>query len=1776
MMASRSAFILLNSVGRRLLTLGLIALPLLLSASKATESETGKKKPILNIVPGKIIVRIPLTSTASSQAVRGAKVQSSNQLGTKSSSSPSTLIPENIPDILMKVMGKAPNPDTVRDIKTRSMFSVKNHSGVSGDQKNRTSRFSTAAQSQAASSLQYQYLSVDARALIPVDNRTTEETLEWIRRLNRWGIEAYPDYVVTLFENDPHFPPVSGAWQQSFPDLWGLEKTRTVQAWETTRAAGQIVAVIDTGVDDSHPDLQGQVIRGRDFINGDDIPNDDHGHGTHVAGTIAAIANNGIGIAGVAPESRILAIKVLSGNGSGDLSGLAEGIRYAADNGATVINMSLGAFFEEDSPPYLTDSIRYAHDKNVVIVAAAGNSSANVRNFVPANDPRVIAVSAFNYSDAKAWFSNFGNRISVAAPGGGDISPEDVYCPGCSILSLFATGTTTFSSSLKVDTNLARLQGTSMAAPHVAGVAALIRAAHEDFSNEQVRQALLRGSNDVAQTGFDIESGFGRINAEQAVAIINPLEALITLPSKKVSGTGDVAIPGTVTVPNLGSWELLFQRDNGKDSWQSIGTGTSSIKNDTLTNWNIRTVPTGTYVLRLNARTQYGEQYEFRTDLVIDQFLITSPTPKEITPFRGGIIEVRGTVFANDLKNYKLRVEKLDGKSVDNAKITLASGGYQTVTDGLLGSWDTEGIEADVYRIVLIVETAAETQERHTDVLVDPSLHPGWPRRLSLICQNIMCSIPLDHLTVADIDGDGTSEIFVGYDNKVHIFDHSGQEHPGWPQAITPGATIYGGPAVGDVDRDGAPDIIAPAGLTYAWKADGTAIRWNTPWLGASDALRLAITDLDGDGFNEVIQAQWHGLLVRDQHGNILPGWPVQYDERKIVQAPAIADVDGDGRKEIAFAAVDGGLLLVNLLRMDGSPMDGWPRKISGPYGFSYPILVDLDGNGDLEIALSNGTTVYVFEHTGADFHGWPVSTINNANSVTAGDVDGDGDPEIIVGTTRSNYDNNRYLYVFHANGTPLPLWPIESTSSHSYFGYGAAALGDLDGDGRADIVVSSDSSSKDRRALHAFRFDKSEVQGFPKPILDWYGIFSGNTAALNDIDGDGKLNLVWMDHGLNIYVWDLPAPANVKLDWPMFHHDAQHTGASANAKDRTPPELNYIRIRDIYEDRATIQWDTDEPSDSVVEYGTTASYGSATILNPEMVKAHSVPITGLSAETVYHFRVISKDRHGNEAKSIPDRNFRTIDGTAPQISNIEVSNILSSSASISWNTDELSDTEIWYGLTESSLTYHLSNVTLVFPQHWINLSNLISDTQYFYRVISRDSSGNIAQSEVLTFRTLDVTPPRISNVRPTVITGHSAQIVWNTDEDTNSMIEYGTTTAYGSSTGLDPQFVKAHAMELSGLTSETTYHYRIVARDTAGNEAKSADFILVTLDVTAPQISNVQPFISGNSATISWNTNELSNSEITYGMNPDAITLRYSDPSLVFPKHEITVSNLRPGSDYFFQLSSKDLSGNVARTNSIMFSTKLAAPLLIAKASSSSSILLAWVDLNTTEHYFAIQRAPDNPAGPWQEIITLPSSTEFFKDSGLNPYTRYYYRIIVYKSSDDTSSSQIVSDKTFPEDNIIFVSSKAYPANMGGATTYDKVCNLLAASGKKRPDRPWKAILSTEAINAKDRITQMGSIYNPGKNVPQRKVAQVSSLFQRPLLLNIIYDEYGISRSDNVGTWTGTRADGTTYKGRTCNNWSANAGLGIAGSSQKKDKQWLNNASVSCAKQQRIYCISQ
>ncbi|CAN5869829.1 hypothetical protein BH23ACT5_BH23ACT5_24700 [soil metagenome] len=311
---------------------------------------------------------------------------------------------------------------------------------------------------------------------------------------------------------------------------WNFGPIQLPLAWKRTTGTGSVVAVLDTGI---VPANQTMDLACHNYVSeynahtntsGAGSASDTDGHGTHVSGTVAQCTNNNLGVAGVAPDARIMPIDVFNTDTPPSASGeaLARGIVWAADRGVEVINLSLGVTCPAPCGwPVVTDAIAYAAVRDVVIVAASGNDNSSTLSNFPANHPDVIAVGATEFRNHRAYYSAYGDGIDLVAPGG-DITVDrnsDGYPDGI----LQETLSSGCSSSTPPLTVYCFWQGTSMATPHVAGAVALMRAANPSASRNQVRDALRQTAKDLGPVGYDPENGHGLLQVDNAILYVESI-----------------------------------------------------------------------------------------------------------------------------------------------------------------------------------------------------------------------------------------------------------------------------------------------------------------------------------------------------------------------------------------------------------------------------------------------------------------------------------------------------------------------------------------------------------------------------------------------------------------------------------------------------------------------------------------------------------------------------------------------------------------------------------------------------------------------------------------------------------------------------------------------------------------------------------------------------------------------------------------------------------------------------------------------------------------------------------------------------------------------------------------------------------------------------------------------------------------------------------------------------------------------------------------------------
>jgi len=957
-----------------------------------------------------------------------------------------------------------------------------------------------------------------------------------------------------------------GSWGQDYPDLWGLWKIQAVEAWNEfiSPALGPgrdvIVAVVDTGVWRDHADLASNIFHnendpagdadsdgnpdddGNGFIDdtngwdfsGDELvddpslvapdndPSDQVGHGTHCAGTIAAVGNNGTGLIGVAPNVRILPVKIFP-NAYDDVA--AQAIRYAASfaTGGTrvVLSDSWGPGSRAASKPVIEKAIDAAVDEHgCVAVFSAGNSDDDVAYYSPANYSKTIAVAASDRNDQRSIWnaqthsaSNYGVLIDVSAPGGGDpVWGAQGLNAVKDILSTMSDDSDRAQAypELRVAPHYYRLAGTSMACPHVAGLAALIWSGNPTLSNTDVRNIICISSDDVGPPGKDEDSGWGRINAHKAMVQqpVPIIEIVDVSPHRVLSP--DVGGPFSLTVKITNKWsdatdvnvsltisDARFRVDRGSHDFGHLAGGETKSNTDDPFTVTVLAEITDRETLSLAFRITAGGGHEWSQS--VDLLLIP------------------GTIYADPF-------------------VSLGSFWHCFLMNRAIGDLDGDGTNELVASAGHPANSWVGGPLNAFDLFVfnnDGSVREGWPVHIELADADIYEAGA--HPALSDLDGDGTLEVIVSVRpssmawnlnrrSQLHVYRRDGSPYPGWPVELgSPGDEIYieMAPVVADLDRhpNGRKEIV------------------------------VNVFRADPDNW-EVFQAECYAF---GHDGTVLPGWPYVFegtvggDDQRNFTIPAVGNVDHDVYSEIITASKSGKVHIIG--------RDGRLKRLidthgdSSRYRIPYITLANLDLDGQDEIVVHfGGSQVYAYNGDGSLMPGWPVSTdgTETFEHVVLGDLNEDGIVEVVGVTCPSAIDNKYKIYMFEPDGSRL-------RTSFEVPGYGYSIplplIGDVNADGSSDIVYSvRDEVLEDLSKVYAVDSQGGMIAGFPKVFAHFFPY--GSCPTLRDFDKDGTLDLIVNFLGTlenarvggTIYVVPLGRQV-VPLQWPMFQHDNEHTG---------------------------------------------------------------------------------------------------------------------------------------------------------------------------------------------------------------------------------------------------------------------------------------------------------------------------------------------------------------------------------------------------------------------------------------------------------------------------------------------------------------------------------------------------------------------------------------------------------------------------------------------------------
>ncbi len=945
-----------------------------------------------------------------------------------------------------------------------------------------------------------------------------------------------------------------------------------------------VVAIVDTGLDSDHPELTdiiwknpdeipannidddhngfvddiiGYDVSG-DFISftepvGDNDPSDEVGHGTHVAGIIGS-QENGFGIVGIAPDAEIMAVKIRP-NATTAIG--AAGIIYAVIAGAKVINISWGTPFESG---VLRDALKFARDNQVFVSIAAGNTGDNQR-FYPAAFDSSFTVGAGNSRGYLTDFSTYGAHVDIVAPG------ED-------ILSLRANGTDMYSVAgepgvriIGEDSLYYLSDGTSMAAPMVAGAAALIWSIRPDLNLSQLEEIIRMGADDMLDPlnngdtlpGIDTLSGYGYLNIAASYDLITNGGLKFSKPVLRDRLTDQFEIVLTTVSGYYGEWLLEYKLQESSLDWQFLAEGEVP-NNDSVSIIFSNSSLNGNLLLRVTDK--FGSSNSLSVVYVRENKIeIVSPVNgqelKYSTPIIGSAYGLGFDSMAIFSRNEAETLKKLSS----------SSGEY---FDSLLYNWAVSGVDTGNFKIYLYGYYSDSIIADSVSVHVESAFAAGWPARF----RGIGAISP----AIADISGDGSKELVIGTTSGLNVFSHDGRSLPGFPVLL--GINMRSVPALYDIDHDGLPEIICTnASGIHVFNHDGS---YAEGWPVECYTGRIPF----GYGYpNPTIAALGDGqdsvIMIINKHGDILA---YNFDGSSYFSAldglfgsfnPRVtdflsfggqtspfvttADVNGDG----LFDVVGGYSILtfpyegIGLFESTtGRPFDGRQDEVVAHFPTVFgTVLADLNNDGKLEIIASgidsSGIPAIWAVESGTEIvEGFPVFMPALKGWIgsypVAADLNLDGRPEILC--TFFEFDIGA-LYIFNADGSPY-LSPGDKPAGQAVISpvtFGTAVVADLTGDRHPEIVVRGGHILPGTGTEQVFIYDYElrPLEGWPNPTPARPStVFSSRYSPLiDDLDNDGKVELILISDANELLVWDFDASSDNGTNVGRFLADNRNSG---------------------------------------------------------------------------------------------------------------------------------------------------------------------------------------------------------------------------------------------------------------------------------------------------------------------------------------------------------------------------------------------------------------------------------------------------------------------------------------------------------------------------------------------------------------------------------------------------------------------------------------------------------
>lgn len=959
---------------------------------------------------------------------------------------------------------------------------------------------------------------------------------------------AHPDYHVEFYDvpNDPLYPhqwALNNTGQgyyhvdriENLPDTLAIyygSPDADIDAQEVfenppDNTSTVVVAIVDSGVDWDHPDLASMIWNNPDEIpdngidddhNGfvDDIvgwdfsgneggypvwhdndPTDTKGHGTHCAGIVASIIGNGLGVAGVAPEAKIMALKAYPWM---TLSVNAACIVYAADNGADVINMSWGMALEM---PIVEDALDYAASRGVVLVASAGNDEGPAVNY-PASYPQTISVGATNSDDEVTPFSTINEFVNLCAP-------------GQSILSLRADTTDMYGTYGEpfvhiIDSIYYLASGTSMSGPYVVAAAAYLRSISPGLTHAAIQEILQTTADDIWDPYGG--GGHGRINLPAALAATPIVRARITEPADFDLVLGTVDIYGSADGNEFAEYVLEYSAGLEATSWTELASSTTAVTDGFLGSLDCSGLE-GVYIVRLRVgEFNWDNVRVFVADSAVAE--IAYPAPGDTL---AGLVKVEGSAYC---QNFSLGI--LECKIIEPLSEWTVVDSITTAThESQLGVWESTALPNGEYsmRLQVFDDTGVVAMTQIDVTLASPFSPPhGWSLNLEEVLS--------PQANYADVDKDGDYEIIIGTESTIRIVNTDGTlQTTDIPEMPSGDFTFY--PiAVGRLDSDKYDDFVAVD--TYQWiyifPSSGDPIivpgeKGYKPWRG----IRLFLRDINGDGIDEIhvnpaydIDTTVTNYRIYRADGTRMEWCDGCTGPSNLYSVCLPADLDGDGVCEIYCEKYQW------LTKFDTCGCAGEADSVYIDHTFTnwHLSAVDIDGDAVSELIVyghnwgSGYYMMYAFDEGLQVVDGWwRILWIDHyweMGPVVFGDLDNDGELEYVG--VHASYDV-AFVRAWNMDGSSFLGDSVENgyLASSDDPGIGSHAfLCDATGDGRVDILSLLGQDvflSNNVERVDGFSASGDHLEGFPLAVSQG-GSFPYRVPTMGDINQDGFLDMVY------------------------------------------------------------------------------------------------------------------------------------------------------------------------------------------------------------------------------------------------------------------------------------------------------------------------------------------------------------------------------------------------------------------------------------------------------------------------------------------------------------------------------------------------------------------------------------------------------------------------------------------------------------------------------------------